>query len=157
MRILPVFGLFALSVTAPAQFRTIEMQFEGIGCASCIESLPSRVQRMRGVTSAKVDAEKQVLRVELEPVNRVRVEQVRDAIEQDGTKTTLATVRLIGNVSQIDGKWILSPSGVPSTYELSGALPAKVKPGSYRVTGRIEKLRPESVRLVIVATEITAP
>ena len=157
MRILPILGLFTLFLPASAQFRSIEIQFDGIGCASCIESLPVRIQRMRGVTSAKVDPEKQVLKVELAATNRVRVEQVRDAIEQDGTKTTAASVRLLGNVSQSEGKWILAPSGVPATYALSGAIPAKLEPGTYLVTGRIEKLRRDSGPLVIIASQVTAP
>ena len=152
MRIFPIFGLFALSIPAIAQFRTIEIQFEGIGCASCIDSLPARVQRMRGVTSAKVDVEKQILKVELADANRVRVEQVRDAIEQDGTKTTVASVRVRGNITQSEGKWLLTLPEAPATYELSGVAPPK--PGAYEVVGKIEKLRPESGRLVIVAREI---
>ncbi len=152
MRIFPIFGLFALSIPAIAQFRTIEIQFEGIGCASCIDSLPARVQRMRGVTSATIDAQKQILKVELAEANRVRVEQIRDAIEQDGTKTIRASVTVRGELSERDGKWVLALPGLPATYEVSSATPPK--PGSHVVTGGIEKLRPDSGPLVVIATQI---
>jgi len=107
---------------------------------------------MRGVTSAKVDVEKQILKVELAETNRVRVEQIRDAIEQDGTKTVRASVTGRGELSEMDGKWVLTLPGLPATYEVSSAKP--LKPGAYVVTGGVEKLRPESRPLVIIATEI---
>jgi len=152
MRSLPIFGLLALSLPALAQFRTIEIQFEGIGCASCIESLPSRIQRLRGITSAKIDTQKQILIVELAEANRVRVEQIRDAIEQDGTKTTKASVTVRGELSEKDGKWILALPGVPATYEVSSATPPEA--GTHLITGGIEKLRPDSGSLVVIATKI---
>jgi copper chaperone CopZ len=147
-----IFALFALSLPASAQFRTIEIQFEGIGCASCIESLPSRIQRMRGVTSATIDAQKQILKVELAEANRVRVEQIRDAIEQDGTKTVKASVTVRGELAEKDGKWVLRLPGVPATYEVSSATPPTA--GTHVITGGIDKLRPDSGPLVVVATAI---
>ena len=84
MRWLGFVLFFVLAASCPAQFRTVEMTFQGVGCASCLESLPSRVQRLRGVESATVDAKAGVLTVKLAEQNRVRVEQIRDFVEQDG-------------------------------------------------------------------------
>jgi hypothetical protein len=156
MRMPVIFCLTALS--ALAQFRTIEVGFEGIGCASCIESLPVRLQRMRGVASAQIDTQKQILKVELTSVNRVRVEQVRDAIEQDGTKTIDAVVRVSGEVAQSEGKWILKLPGVQAGYEVAGnSVSSKLEAGTYVITGRIAKLRPDTGQLRIEATEIKRP
>lgn len=154
MQMLLVLCLGVFSLPLAAQFRTIEIKFEGIGCESCIESLPTRMQRLRGVTSAHVDKEKQSLKLELAAANRVRIEQVRDAIQQDGTKTISALVHVVGDVSQQDGKQLLTLPGAGTSYEVAGAT-AKLDAGKYSVQGRIANLRPESGRIVIEAAEIT--
>src|SRR5689334_6071977 len=116
-------ALLAALVVLPcsAQFRSIEITFEGIGCASCMESLPSRMQRLRGVESATVDAQRGVLTIQLAEQNRVRLEQVRDMVEQDGTKTKTASVTVKGDLAQVDGKWVLQPPSLPATYEVEAA------------------------------------
>jgi copper chaperone CopZ len=136
-----------------AQFQSMEIAFEGIGCASCVESLPARIQRMRGVESATVDAEHGTLKVQLAAQNRVRLEQVRDMIEQDGTKAKKAVVRVRGELSQVEGRWVLRLTGLETTYEIEGAGPSP-SAGAYLVTGDIATLRPESGRLVIRASEL---
>jgi hypothetical protein len=136
-----------------AQFQAMEIGFEGIGCASCLESLPARIQRMRGVESATVDAERGILKVQLAAENRVRVEQVRDMIEQDGTKAKKAAVQVKGELSQVEGRWVLRLTGIDASYEVGGAVPASGA-GTYVVTGDIAALRPESGRLVIRAGEL---
>ena len=120
------FLLAALAIPASAQFRSVDMWFEGIGCASCIDSLPSRLARIRGVQEAVVDKDKGVLRVKLVDDNRVRVEQIRDAIEQDGTRATRAIVTVRGAVVQENGRWFLRPQRVPGEYllEWSGSAAA---------------------------------
>ena len=136
-----------------AQFQSMEIAFEGVGCASCAESLPARIQRMRGVESSTVDAERGILKVQLAAQNRVRLEQVRDLIEQDGTKTKKATVQVKGELSQVEGRWVLRLTGLEASYEVEGAGPASPA-GTYLVTGDIATLRPESGRLVIRASEL---
>jgi cation transport ATPase len=143
---LALLSLFA-TLPALAQFRSIEITFQGIGCASCIESLPARVQRMRGVESASVDAARGILKIELAAENRMRLEQVRDAIEQDGTKTVKATVRVKGEVAQVDGKWMLRPAGLSASYEIEGKAPAA---GSHVVVGEVTKLRPDSGGTIVI-------
>jgi len=143
--------LFA-SLSALAQFRSIEVTFEGIGCASCMESLPSRMQRLRGVESATVDAQHGTLKIQLAEQNRVRLEQVRDMVEQDGTKAKTAVVTVKGELSQTQGKWVLQPPSLPSAYELEAESPS---PGTFTVVGQVVKLRPGSGRLVIQASALT--
>ena len=102
---------------------------------------------MRGVESAVVNAERGILKVQLAAQNRVRLEQVRDAIEQDGTKAVSATVRVKGEVSRDGEKWVLQPVGLPVSYEIEGKPPTA---GSYLIVGEAAKLR---APIVIRATE----
>ena len=150
MKLLPLFLLAALP--SLAQFRSIKITFEGIGCASCMESLPARMQRLRGVESATVDAQHGILTIRLAEQNRVRLEQVRDMIEQDGTKAKSAAVTVKGELSQTDGKWVLQPPSLPSAYEVEASLPVA---GTFTISGEVVKLKPESGRLVIKASALT--
>jgi cation transport ATPase len=150
MKLLPL--LFLTALPSLAQFRSIEVTFEGIGCASCMESLPARIERLRGVESATVDAQQGILKIRLAEQNRVRLEQVRDMIEQDGTKTKTAVVTVKGELSQTDGKWVLQPPSLPSAYEVEAASPAV---GTCTIAGEVVKLKPQSGRLVIKASVLT--
>lgn len=150
MKLLPLFLLTALP--SLAQFRSMEITFEGIGCASCMESLPARIERLRGVESATVDAQQSILKIRLAEQNRVRLEQVRDMIEQDGTKTKTAVVTVKGELSQTDGKWVLQPPSLPSAYEVEAASPAA---GTCTISGEVVKLKPQSGRLIIKASALT--
>src|SRR5690242_13824319 len=132
--------LAAIAIPGLAQFRTMEITFQGVGCVSCAESLPERVRRIRGVESATVDVAQGVLKVALAQENRVRIEQVRDLIEQDGTKAKSAIVKVQGELTPKDGRWMLQPPALPVSYQVQGTVPSK--PGTYVVTGVIEKLRP---------------
>jgi len=134
-----------LPAAALAQFQWIEITFDGVGCASCVESLPARMQRMRGVESAKVDAAKGTLQVRLAAENRVRVEQVRDAIEQDGTKVRRAVVSIRGVVAGEGGAWTLKAALLPA-YGLRGD---KLQPGSSLIDGDVVEVRPSSGPLTI--------
>ena len=144
--------LILLAAPCLAQFRSMEITFEGIGCASCMESLPARVQRLRGVESATVDAQRGVLKVQLAEQNRVRLEQVRDMIEQDGTKVKTASISVKGDLARVDGKWVLQPPSLPTSYEVEAA---SASAGTFLVSGEVVKLRPEAGRLVIKASALT--
>ncbi len=117
------------------QLRSIEMSFEGIGCASCLESLPGRLGRIRGIESATVDTKAGLLRVKLAEQNRVRVEQIRDMVEQDGTRATSAAVSIAGELKREDGSWVLRPPA--GSYVVEGA---ELTEGRADVSGRIEDL-----------------
>ena len=131
-----------------AQFLSIDVGFQGIGCVSCIESLPDRVKRLRGVESATVDAEHAILKLQLSSPNRVRLEQVRDMIEQDGTKVRKAAVRVKGELARRDGKWMLQPEGASVAYAVE-ATDSSLTPGVKTIAGEVVDLHPESGPLVI--------
>jgi copper chaperone CopZ len=143
------------AIPSSAQFRMIEVTFSGIGCSSCVESMPARLQRLRGVESAVVDASKSIVTLRLASRNRVRLEQVRDFIEQDGTKTSSARVQVAGVVSEAGGKWMLDPPGLGTQYELdSGG--AAIVAGTRTVWGETPSLHPESGPVVIRVRRLEA-
>lgn len=141
-----------MTMPAGAEFRTIVMRFEGIGCATCVESLPGRMKRMLGVETAEVDAGKGVLKLTLGENNRVKVEQVRDAIEQDGTKARGAVVELRGQVERQDGRWVLRV-GPGAAYELHGE---RLAAGRVFLRGEAAQLRPDGGMIVIEAKQVRA-
>lgn len=147
--VLPV--LFSIPLFA--QLDSIELRFEGMGCASCIESMPARIKRMRGVTEVSVDAAASILKVRLAETNRVRLEQVRDAIQQDGTKVKSAAVTLRGVVAQQDGKWSVQPFEGGAAYVLEGAGPWTAGK-RYRLAGTIADPAPGAVLRVAKSDEI---
>lgn len=164
MRILvPLFLFAALSF---AQLRSAELTFEGVNCAPCLESLPSRIQRLRGVESATVDAAKGVLTVKFAAANRVRLEQIRDTIEQDGTKVRRAVIAAAGGIREepaASGKWILelpAPGLARFAISFDGAPPSaqySPKPGQHVVlAGRIAEFPPASsgALLTVIPTSI---
>lgn len=144
--------LFALAAPpAAAQFRYIKIWFAGTGCESCTQSMPDRARRLRGVESAKVDAREGTLEIELAASNRVRLEQVRDLIQQDGTKATRAAIRASGEVSQEEGRWILKLTGVASTYELHGP---NLAAGTAILSGEAAELNASPGRISIQVSQI---
>ena len=145
----PLLLLILTLLPCLAQFRTIEIAFEGIGCAPCIESLPSRMQRIRGVESATVDANHGILKLQLAEQNRIRLEQVRDAIEQDGTKATTAQVAAIGTLARQASAWTLNLKGGAISYEITVSDSA-LKPGDYDITAQASNLHP----IQLTATQI---
>ena len=149
MRILLLIALIALP--AAGQFRSVSLSFTGVGCASCTESMGERVRRLRGVEDAKVDAEKRLLVVRLAEQNRVRIEQIRDFVEQDGTKATRATVRVTGDLAEESGRWLLRPSGASWSYAIKGA---NLAAGRYAITGEIREMHAASGVIEISATNL---
>src|SRR3954447_14351578 len=101
-----------------AQVRSVKVWFNGIGCASCTESMNERVRRLRGVESVRLDTQAGTLEVQLAGQNRIRLEQIRDLIEQDGTKALRAAVRIGGELSKTNDQWMLRPPGVSWQYEI---------------------------------------
>ena len=146
--------LLVAAFPCAAQFRSMEIYFQGIGCVSCVESLPSRVNRLRGIESAEVDAGKSLLKIQLAAQNRVRLEQVRDMVQQDGTKVTKAVVHVKGELAQKGADWVLSPAGLPVTYQVHGSADAAPSAGVHLVQGEVAELSPASGSLVIRMTRL---
>jgi hypothetical protein len=150
MRLLLLCAWAALPLAA--QFRHIEIKFTPTECANCTASMPERIQRIRGVETAAVDTDRRVLTIELAPGNRVRLEQVRDLIEQDGTRATSALVQLRGEIARAGADWTIAPAGVRATYRVAARDP--LAPGMYVIHGDITDLHPKDTRLTIETTAI---
>lgn len=146
-----VLAFVLASLPCVAQFRSIKIWFNGTGCASCTESLGERMKRVRGVESAQVNTQEGTLTLELAAQNRVRLEQIRDFIEQDGTKAIRAVVRVNGDLAKSPDRWILRPDGVSSSYEVTGP---ELNPGRVMVTGDVRELRSNSGAIQIHASQV---
>ena len=146
-----------------AQLRSVDLSFTGIECASCLDSLPGRIQRLRGVESAQVHAAKQTVAVKLAGQNRIRLEQIRDAIEQDGTKVREATLTVTGVLGEAEagsGRWLLQlPNGAQFEVSVDGGPPSAqyaLKPGRAAISGTIANVRPAAGPMVIAVKSIEA-
>lgn len=140
-----IFLLIALAVPAFGQFQSAEIRFEGIGCEPCLASLPDRLGRVRGVESAKVELEAGLVRVKFAEQNRVRIEQLRDIIQQDGTKAVSAVVTVRGEITQVEGRSVLRFPSANVIYLLSGE-----RVSGDLVIGKITNLRAESPLMITV-------
>ncbi len=154
-----LFILFAAPLAA--QLRSVDLTFEGVNCASCVESLPARIQRMRGVESATVDAAKGILSVKLAAENRVRLEQIRDAIEQDGTKARQASISAKGTLVEQAGRWLFKLPNGGSQFEvlLDAAAPSaqySLKAGATMISGTVKNLRPDAGPMAMSPLSIEA-
>jgi len=107
-----------LSVPAAAEFHRIDQSVAALDCASCIGSIRTRIGRMRGVASVEVDEDARLVRVALQPDNRVRLEAVRDVIKGVGFTPTQARVRVRGKASQNADGWQFQPEGLDQIWRL---------------------------------------
>lgn len=126
----PVFG----------EFLRIDVSFDDIGCASCIESLEERLRRARGVERVEIDPAKRAAAIHLEPGNRVRLTPLLSRITQDGTKILRTRAEARGTISGGAQSYTFQPSGLAQTLRLqlpSGG-PDTFEDGMmYQVTGEI--------------------
>jgi hypothetical protein len=113
--------------------------------------MPERMRRLRGVEEAQVNPREETLEVHLKEPNRIRLEQIRDLIEQDGTRITRAVVQIRGDLFKADGGWMLRPAGVSSAYEITGP---DLIAGSCIVTGEVRELHVTSGALRIYASQV---
>ena len=163
MRLPLILAALSAPAAAVAQLQTVELSFTGIECATCLDSLPARLQRLRGVESARVDAAKQRLAVKFAGQNRIRLEQIRDAVEQDGTKVrdaSLTAAGLLAEATPGDGRWLLLlPNGSQFEVSLDGGPPSvqyALKPGRVALAGSIGQVRPVAGPMIIAVKSIEA-
>jgi copper chaperone CopZ len=125
MRIL--WALF-LSVPLLAEFRQVEIKVSGLDCASCAESLPKVLARMRGVESAAMDDKAGLVTVKLKTGNKVALEDLRDKLKQAGYTPGDARIHATGALVSEEGKWRFQPAGLSRSYAV--ALPDAWKPAA---------------------------
>jgi len=123
-----------------AEFLRVDVAFEDIGCASCLESLQGRLERVRGVERGEIDAPNGLATVFLTEGNRVRLAPLLARVTQDGTKILRTHVEARGAVATGDAGLVFTPSGLTQSYRLN--LPDGIKPAfepglRYRVKGEV--------------------
>jgi len=136
--------LFFASLAAFGQVQRLEIEFTGVNCEPCLESLPGRAKRIRGVTEASLDAKAGILKLAMAPVNRVRIEQFRDIVEQDGTKAVRAPLVEIRGTIDGEGKLTVPEHPRPYTLESAKPLPAS---GPVSIKGTIEDLKTMRIKV----------
>jgi copper chaperone CopZ len=97
--------LLAAAAPAAAQLVEVDIRYRDTGCAACVESLERRLKQMRGVEEASVDASR--IRLKLAGENRVRLQQVRDFVEQGGNRIERVALKASGRAERQDGRWVL--------------------------------------------------
>ncbi|MCP5112659.1 MAG: heavy-metal-associated domain-containing protein [bacterium] len=135
----PVLVLLAAALPLGAEFLQLEVQFEGVGCASCIESLEGRLGRVRGVERVEVDAGRSLAMLDLAPENRVRLGPLLSRITQDGTRIVQTSVVARGTIETGEPGLLFRPTGLKRAYRLElGEAVSKIVPrtgATYKVRG----------------------
>jgi len=120
---------------ANAELLVVQARIEGIGCASCLESLPERLKRIRGVEDVKVDPQKSTVEVRLAPGNRARLAAIRDQIQQDGTKALEFTLDASGELAKEGDEWVFRVE--PQVFTVKAA--RGLTPGVKRLGGVVRQ------------------
>jgi mercuric ion binding protein len=115
-----------LALPLTAEFRQVEIKVSGLECASCAESLPKTLERMRGVESAAMDAKAGLVTVKLKAGNKLPLEDLRDKLKQAGYTPGDAKISAAGTLTMEEGKWRFRPAGLSASYAVE--LPASAKP-----------------------------
>lgn len=134
------FLLLVATLILRGEFLRVEVQFDGVGCASCVASLESRLARVRGVAEVHVDPERSLVSMRLEKGNKVRLGPLVSRITQDGTKVVHTEVVARGAVEQDSTGAVFQPLGLPRKYRLetSGAPETLTAGQVFRVTGTVQ-------------------
>jgi copper chaperone CopZ len=138
--------LLAAALCASAEFRRVEVDFEGTGCVSCAESLPGRLGRVRGVEDVKVDLDRSRVAIQLAAENKVRLGPLLARITQDGTKIRRVETVVRGKIAHEGSAWNFQPSGLTETYHLRPAEgAARLNPQDemlYEIAGAVSGIEP---------------
>ena len=153
----PAVLLLMAALPLSAEFLRIDVAFEDIGCASCIESLEGRLARVRGVERAEIDAKRGVATLHLAAKNRVRLRPLLSRITQDGTKVVRTEIIARGTIEAAERGLRFHLSGLTQTYllELEGkTVKGKLHPNvTYKLTGIV--LGADGAKPILRATSVT--
>lgn len=139
--------LLLASAAANAELLEVRARLEGIGCASCLESLPERLKRIRGVEDVKIDPEKSTVEIRLAPGNRARLTAIRDQIQQDGTKVVEFTVDASGEVARDGDEWAFRVD--PQVFIIKAG--RGLTPGAKRLSGVVRQTAANPMTLEITS------
>jgi hypothetical protein len=128
--------LLALAAPAAAQLREVVITLAPTECVNCTESLPARMQRVRGVAGAEMMTDPPRVTVRLEQDNRVRLTRLLDVVRQDGTGATAIQLTAMGEVFEQAGAWRFRVLPGDAALEWKGEPPARA--GRHEISGRME-------------------
>jgi hypothetical protein len=140
--------------SARAEFLRIEQSLASLDCASCAESLATRMKRLRGVESAATTPDGFV-RIELKPDNTVRLETVRDLVKGGGFTPHEARVRVRGTAVETGGRWEFQVTGLDQSYPLERSPDLGPLRSGQRIVAEAVVLAPTAPR-VTPALRLTA-
>ena len=92
-----------LALSARAELLSVDLAVEGMDCVSCISGLETKLKRMRGVESVRVDASNNLVALKLGPGNTVRLDRIRDDIKGVGFTPKQARILAVGKISNESG------------------------------------------------------
>lgn len=118
--ILRIFLLLLAVLPLRAEFLRIEQGAAALDCASCSQALNTGLRKMKGVEAVEIDQAASIVRVTLQPGNRVRLEAFRDLLKRIGFTPTAARVKVRGKLLQDE----FQVDGLDQKYRLSKPVPA---------------------------------
>jgi hypothetical protein len=140
------------------EYLRIEVAFQDTGCATCLESLQGRLERVRGVERVEIDAANGIARMQLAAGNKVRLAPLLARITQDGTKILDTRVVARGVISAAEPGPLFQISGISESYrlKLSADSNAAFEAGTTcRIEGAIRE--PEAPDEAILYAEAVTP
>ena len=158
--------LLVAALPLSAEFLRIDVAFEDIGCASCIESLEGRLARVRGVATLHLAAK-----------THVRLRPLLSRITQDGTKVARIDVIALGSIQTgsietgsietTTAGFLFQPSGLTQAYRLkfeAKAIKGQPRSGAtYKVRGEVSRVEPgakpilQAISVTMVTIEAVPP
>lgn len=155
--IMRVAGLLLWAICLRGEFLRIEVAFKDTGCASCLDSLQGRLERVRGVERVEIDAANGIARMQLAAGNKVRLAPLLARVTQDGTKILDTRVVARGMISAAGPGPLFQLSGISESYRLEFSAESKAPfetGATYRVEGAISA--PEaSNQAILYANSVT--
>lgn len=122
-------------MSAAGQLREVTIELEPTGCATCTQSLPERMGRVRGVAEAKFLESPARVMVKLERENRVRLTRLLDVVRQDGTGIRGVALTAAGEAFE-DGGWKFRVLAGDAALAWAGKPP--VESGRWLVEGKLD-------------------
>jgi len=100
------------------EFLHVEQSVTGLDCASCAESAPRNLKKIKGVESASFRLSDSVAVLELKAGNAVPLGDIRDAVKRMGYTPTGAKIVVKGEARSDGGTWTLHVAGLDAEYRL---------------------------------------
>lgn len=117
------------------QLQSVQIRVSGLDCESCAGAVQPRLQRMRGVESARYDREKSTVIIQLAPENRTSLAMIRDALKGLGHTPGEATVTAKGDLHEKGGEWFLSFPAQQNALTVQST--PKLNPGAAVLEGSV--------------------